>query len=453
MQDSRILQDVAKRLEKLSIYDLRQVARAVGVKRPADGKKSRVSEAILSIATGETAPEPPTLRGAPPKSQAYDEQLVADIKTCREYYLALKGGASVSEPQSTVSVADSDGLAIEEKEVSGILDKSEKFCFLRTHGCTVSDDGVFVHESFLQRFYLREGDFVTGMAKRRNRGEAFGLVSISSVNGKAVEEAVTRRNFSELTPVYPKVNVKTSQKNDSIACRIIDLFAPLGLGQRAFISAPLKSGKTRLLKEIATGILRNYPNIMTIATLIDERPEEVTDFKRTLDNAELFYTTFDMSAENHIKCAHLAFEYAKRQVEAGADVVMLFDGITRLNRAYSGGNLAEDIKKLLFCACNAEEGGSLTLISTISNDLESTAYNEIIGTANMVITLSRELAANRIFPAVDIKATYAEREEFLLSDEEIRAAARLRGELSDEEIIKLFKQTSDNGEIVFRYKN
>lgn len=452
MQDSRILQDVTERLERLSIYDLRQVARAVGVKRPADGKKSRVTEAILSIAQGLTAPEPPTLRGAPPKSQAYDEQLVADIKACREYYLALKGGFEAEEPKSVLSVADS-GAALEEKEVSGILDKSEKYCFLRVHGASVSDDDVFVHDSFLQRFSLREGDFVSGVAKRRNKDEAFGLVTVLKVNGKDVEEAANRPCFSKLTPIYPETNVKTAHGNDSIACRIIDMFAPLGLGQRAVISAPLKSEKSQLLKELAVGISQNCPQIKLIVTLIDERPEEITDFKRVLGNAELFYTTFDMPAERHVQTAHLAIEYAKRRVEYGEDVIVLFDGLTRLIHAYTGGNAIKEIKKLLYCACNTLEGGTLTLISTISNDVKDEAYHEFLSTANMAITLSRSLAQSRVFPAINIKATGADREEILLSEDELKAANYLCARFSSEEIIDLFKQTSDNGEIVSRFKN
>lgn len=452
MQESRILQDITERLEKLSIYDLRQVARAVGVKRPADGKKSRITEAILGIAQCQIAPEPPTLRGAPPKSQAYDEQLVADIKSCREYYLALKEGLKTEEPKSILSVSDS-GAELEERQIAGILENSEKHCFLRVHGCGVSDDEVFVHESFLQRFSLREGDLVSGIAKRRNKDEAFGLVTVSKVNGKDVESAVNRPNFSKLTPTYPQTNIKTAHGNDSVACRIIDMFAPLGLGQRAVISAPLKSGKSRLLKELAAGISQNYPKIKVIVVLIDERPEEITDFKRVLGSAELFYTTFNMPAERHVRTARLAIEYAKRQVEYGEDVIVLFDGITRLIRSYMGGNAVEEVKKLLFCACNTEEGGSLTLISTISNDVKDEAYIELLSTANMGITLSRSLAQNRVFPAINIMATSADRDENLLSEDEMKAANYLRAKFSSEEIINLFKQTTNNGEIVSRYKD
>lgn len=454
--ESRILTDVKERLEKLNIYELRQVARAVGVHRPADGKKSRVLEAILSIAQAVSAPEPPSLRGAPPKSQTYDEQLVADIKTCREYYLALNGGTVLEEPK-VMRVNDS---ASEEREsleltLSGILDMGGKYAFLRVNGCAVTPDkDAFVHESFINRYSLKEGDFITGRCGRKSLDEAPGLIAINTVNGVQFEAGRHRPDFSALTHVYPTVSIKTAAGKDDTACRMVDLFSPVALGQRAFISAPAKSGKTALIKKLAAGICRNYPHFKTIITLVDERPEDVTDIKRANIGCDLFCTTFDMSGENHIRTAHLSLEYAKRQVEEGKNVILLFDGITRLARAYADSDRAkEEIKKFLFCACNAEEGGSLTIISTV----DSRNYGEYISVSNMCVTLSGELAEERTFPAIDVKNSYADGEERFRASSEITAASNLRGrigkDISAEYIIELFESTEDNAEIVEKFKN
>lgn len=459
MPASRILEDVKTRLEKLNIYELRQVARAVGVHRPADGKKSRVEEAILSIAQGITAPEPPSLRGAPPKSQAFDEQLVADIKTCREYYLALNGGqTNVPEPQ-IMRVADSavEAAKLSDREYSGILDIRGDYGFLRVNGAVTSVNDVFVHESFINRFGLREGDLITCIGRKKTENQGAGLIEVISVNGQPASALRSRRHFSDLTHTYPRTKINLAHGKDSVSCRIIDLFAPLALGQRAVICAPKKSGKSALIKQIASGISLNYPQIKVVVILVDERPEEVTDFKRSLNGAQLFCTTFDMPRESHISAARLGMEYAKRQTEEGKDVIVLFDGITRFSRAYgtADGQAFDELKKLLFCACNAEEGGSLTIVSTLSDELANPAdcavYNEFSPLANMVITLSAELAARRVFPAIDVKASYADREDALLSAEELSAANNLRAGDS-ESILKIFKETSDNGEIISRYK-
>lgn len=452
MAESKILTDIKQRIEKLNIFELRQVARAVGVHRPADGKKSRVTEAILQIAQGICAPEPQSLRGAPPKSQQYDEQLVADIKTCREYYLALNGGETVDEPQ-LMTVSDSVYEQIEgnAQTFCGILDISGKYAFLRANSVTAATNSdVFVHESFISRYALRQGDFVCGKCMRKSEYEAAGLVELISVNGKNPGAASERRNFSALTHIYPEITVKTAAVSSDIACRIIDFFSPVALGQRAFISAPPRSGKTTVIKQIATGISRNYQQIKVILLLLNARPEEITDFKRALPDCELLYTTFDMPAEKHALTAELAMEYAKRQTEIGKNVVVLFDGITRLTRSYSLLSKAEEaINKLLYCACNAEEGGSLTVISTIATD--DPLYDSFISLANMVIALSPELSAKRIFPAIDARLSYADGDERLLNNDELNAAATLR-ELPAEEIVKLFRQTKTNEEIILKYK-
>ncbi len=452
MTESRILNDVKSRLEKLNIFELRQVARAVGVHRPADGKKSRVIDAILGIATGEVSPEPPSLRGAPPKSQQFDEQLVADVKTCREYYLALNAGASAREPKVlTVYDSEAERLAKSLKEYCGILDTSGEYAFLRVDENGYNGGEVFVHETFITRFKLRYGDFIVCRGMRKTEEQIPGLVEVISVNGVKCEDLTERPEFSQLTPVYPASNIKTECVGGDVCCRMIDVFSPLALGQRAFISAPARSGKTTLIKQIAQGICANYPYLKVIVAALCERPEVITDFKRTLVDCELFYTGFDMPAENHLRTVRLAAEYAKRFPEAGEHAIILFDGITRFMQNYSSEAVARDeINKLLYSACNAEEGGSLTILSTISQD--DVNHNAFVGLANMVISLSPELAGQRIFPAIDVKKSFADGEERLLDPHALKASRKLRS-MPFDNVIKIFDETYDNRELIEKYKD
>ncbi len=457
MQRERILGDIKLRLEKLNIYELRQVARAVGVHRPADGKKSRVINAILEIAQNNSVPEPPSLRGAPPKSQQFDEELVADIKTCRNFYIALAGGIPEEEP-TVLKLSDvrQEFEAYDEKGCGGLLDLSEKYAFLRSCNGGTNLTDVFVHDSFISRYSLREGDFVEGRCLRKSADEAYGLSEIFKINGENAAKNDFRRFFYELTPVYPQVNVKTAVDGKDILCRIIDMFAPLALGQRAVISAPGKSGATSLLKSIATGISSNYPQIKVVLLLTNELPEEITDYKRTVKNCEIFYSTFDMPADTHYNVARLCAEHCKRICESGGNAVLLFDGITRFKRAISGcgRNADEEVKRILSCACNAEEGGSVTVMSTLS--AESTCSDsdaEFISIANMCIALSSELSLKRIFPAIDFNKCFADRDGQIIGYDCAQTASYLKINYSYEDIIKLFKETEDNSEIIEKFKN
>ncbi len=442
--DDGILKDVEERLEKLNIYELRQVARAVGVHRPADGKKSRVIEEILGIASGNTAPIEQSHRGAPPKSQQYDGKLVADIITCRKNHLSQSFEIPQEEKQNVLSVNDSIGIL--NGEVCGIL----KFDGTRASLYSLSSaDGncVTVHELFIKRHSLREGDLIEGKCASRNANEIPALTEIYSVNGISVADRPIRRRFEELTHIYPQITLKTEHGRESLSCRIIDLFAPVALGQRGFIKSPQKSDKTELLKQIAAGISFNYPHLKVILLLIDELPEVINDFKRTLNGVTLLCTDFASSCESHVRIVRLGFEYAKRIVEDGGDAVVLFDGINRLAHAY-GEEYAAEIKNLLFCACNAEEGGSLTVLAALTD--ESNLCEEFSPLANMEIVLSAQLVEKRLFPAVDIKNSFADREDKLLSAEELTAANRMRG-LSAEEVLSLFKETRDNAELIKRF--
>lgn len=455
MPENKIYEDIKLRLEKLNIYEVRQVARAVGVHRPADGKKSRVISAILDIASGKVMPAAQSLRGAPPKSSVCDEMLVADIKTCREYSLALFGESVQEKPVSTVH----DSASSESSAFSGILYNDGKKYFIRENE---SGKNIFVHESFINRFDLREGDLIAGERRRKSAEDSYGLSGITYINGNLPETA-PRRDFNKLTHTYPAVKLNLSVNGGGAALKMIDLFSPLALGQRAVVCSSAKCGKTTILKQIAAAICANYSNIKVLAALIDERPEDLTDFKRSVEGCEVYCTSFDMPAESHMREVRLCFERAKRIAECGGNAVILFDGISRLIRSLSFGarsgfnefSAVEEVKKLLYCACNAEEGGSLTVVSTLSSDglntNEAAVYGEFKQLANMVITLSRELAEKRIFPAIAPAESYADREETFLSDVEIKAAAALR-ELPAEQVVKIF-ETSNADEIIAKYGN
>ncbi len=445
MRFDGMLKDVEERLEKLNIYELRQVARVVGVHRPADGKKSRVVEEILGIASGEIEPIEQSHRGAPPKSQQYDEKLVADITACRKAHLSQSFEIAPEEEQKNVlRVNDSGGVF--NGEVSGFLKFCENRLLLYPDG-DLSREGVTVHEMFIKRYSLREGDLVEGRCACKGESGISALAEVYSVNGISVGDSGQRRAFDELTHVYPQTTLKTEHGKDDIYCRITDLFAPLALGQRGFIKAPTKSDKTELIKQIAAGISCNYPQIKTIIILIDELPEVISDFKKSLNGATLLYTTFASPRESHIQTARLGFEYAKRIAEDGGDAVILFDGVTRLARVYGNG-YADEIKKLLFCACNAEEGGSVTVLSTLIDG--GGECEEFSPLANMTVSFSSYLAEKRLFPAIDIKNSFADREDKLLTKEELTAANQMR-KLTAEEALNLFKETQSNAELLKRF--
>ncbi len=473
-----LLQQLKDELEKRSIYDLRQIGRAVGVKRPADMNKEPLIGCILDIAECKSAPVPRSAKGAPPKSDAFDKEVVALVDRCKAFY----GGVIAEYPDeekkpeedapvdfSVNSVSEYDD---DEKVYTGILEFSDKFWFLRTHNFEVTSGGdVFVHTSFVNRFRLREGDFITCKAKRRKEGECPGATYIISVNGVRPDMLNPRAVFERLVPCYPDERYTLERRGGTLTDRVIDLFSPIGKGQRALIVSPPKAGKTTILKDIACAITDNYPETCVIVLLIDERPEEVTDIRRTVNGAQVVYSTFDKGEHHHIHAATLALEHAKRLVEAGKDVVILMDSITRLTRAYnsvtnsgrmlSGGLDPQALiepRKFFGAARNIEDGGSLTIIATALIDtgsrLDDVIYEEFKSAGNMEIVLSRELAERRVFPAIDIKASGARKEELLLSEGELSLSYRLRQMLGkqfgNESLYSMINKTETNAELCER---
>ncbi|MDI3316826.1 MAG: transcription termination factor Rho [Bacillota bacterium] len=329
---------------------------------------------------------------------------------------------------------EKDGLIF----ARGILDiMPEGFGFLRAMSFLPSDEDIYVSPSQIRRFNLRTGDEVQGQARKPKEGERyFGLLRVEAVNGVSPEVAADRIFFDNLTPIHPNQRYKLETNAHELSTRIIDLVAPVGKGQRGLIVSPPKGGKTVLLKKIANAIATNYPEVVLIVLLIDERPEEVTDMERSV-RAEVLASTFDNPPENHIKLADMVLERAKRLVEHKKDVVILLDSITRLARANnvvvapSGRTLSGGLdpaalirpKRFFGAARNVEEGGSLTIIGTAlvetGSRLDDVIYEEFKGTGNMELILDRSLAERRLFPAIDIKRSGTRREELLLSKEEL----------------------------------
>jgi len=332
-------------------------------------------------------------------------------------------------------------------EVAGFLDlRDEGYGFLRVHGYLPSRDDAYVSVKQTRQYGLRRGDHVTGACRPAGRNEKNpALLRIDSVNGADPELARSRPKFEDLTPLFPDEKLKMENPQDPAAmtARIIDLVAPIGKGQRGLIVSPPKAGKTVIMKTIATSIERNNPEVKLIVLLIDERPEEVTDMRRTVQG-EVIASTFDRPSEEHTHVAELAIERAKRLVELGHDVVIILDGITRLARAYnlaapatgrimSGGIDAGALyppKKFFGAARNIEEGGSLTILATAlvetNSRMDEAIFEEFKGTGNMELRLDRRLAERRIYPAIDVDASSTRHEELLFPRQQLQQVWKLR---------------------------
>ncbi len=357
---------------------------------------------------------------------------------------------------------------------NGVLDiLPEGYGFLRRDGYLLGPDDIYVSQSQIRRFELRRGDLVEGQVRRPKDNEKYyGLIKVETINGFDPEAIRGRRSFEKLTPIYPNERFKLEVRATQLSTRVIDLFCPIGRGQRALIVSPPKAGKTTLLKNIANSISINHPEAHIIALLVDERPEEVTDMQRTIDG-EVVASTFDEHPENHTAVSELTMERAKRLVELGKDVVILLDSITRLARAYnqviptSGRTLSGGLdtaslhkpKRFFGAARKIEEGGSLTIIATAlietGSKMDDVIFEEFKGTGNMELNLTRKLAESRIFPAVDIKRSGTRHEELLLSENEMRKIWMLRRATSvlnsgdiTEIILDKMAQTRTNAEFL-----
>ncbi|GEL77271.1 transcription termination factor Rho [Tenuibacillus multivorans] len=357
--------------------------------------------------------------------------------------------------------------------VDGVLEiiQNEGFGFLRPINYAPSPEDIYISASQIRRFDLRNGDLVSGKARPPKENERyFGLLHVDAVNGDDPENAKERIHFPGLTALYPDRKMNLETKSNVLSTRIIDMMSPVGFGQRGLIVAPPKAGKTMILKQAANSITQNHPDAKLIILLIDERPEEVTDIERSVDdNVDVVSSTFDEVPENHIKVSELVLERAMRLVEHKQDVVILLDSITRLARAYnlvippSGRTLSGGIdpasfhrpKRFFGAARNIEEGGSLTILSTALVDtgsrMDDVIYEEFKGTGNMELHLDRSMAERRIFPAIDVLRSGTRKEELLLPKEQLDKMWAIRKTMQDqhdflERFLRRLRQSKTNDE-------
>jgi transcription termination factor Rho len=420
-------------------------------------------------------------RGAEPREFSEDELKQFSIADLNQHArrFGIIGASLMTKDALITKILDVQAHPDREIEVEGVLEKlPDGFGFLRSaeYDYISGPDDIYVSPSQIRRFGLRTGDTVTGVIRKPKEGEKyFALLKVTRVNYEDPIPAGDRVNFDRLTPLYPNKKFNLEYDPSVISTRIIDIFAPIGKGQRGLIVAPPKVGKTVLLKEIALAILAGNPEVHLIVLLIDERPEEVSDFKRTLrgSKAEVISSTFDESAERHVQVAEVVIEKAKRLVEVGRDVVILLDAITRLARAYNtiapasgkvltGGidaNALQRPKKFFGAARNTEEGGSLTIVATALVDtgskMDEVIYEEFKGTGNMEMHMTRKLSNRRVYPAFDLQVSGTRRDDLLLPEELLNKVWVIQKFLSTmnvvegmEFLIDKMKKTKTNEEFI-----
>ena len=443
-----------------NIHELRALLTELGG-TPSSMKKEEIIKTILDIQDG-VIPVPKT-QGRKTKREKYREQVIVDYVE-DEYEDIAVHNQNVGE----VNVTTMLGSTV---KVKGTFEKTDTdHGFLRGDNFKMSSvTDIYVSSSAIRNFHLREGDFVEGYAVISRDNGAPSLRQVEFINGKDVSDQ--RKRFTDLEPIFPDERLKLEivGEND-LSLRAIDILSPIGKGQRALIVSPPKAGKTTLIKKIASSIAKNYPNVYLMVVLIGERPEEVTDIKRSVC-AELIYSTFDEKAKNHIRISKLAIEKAKRQAESGKDVVLLIDSITKLTRAYnetlpsSGKTLTGGIdpvslqepKSFFGSARNFDGEGSLTVIATALVDtgskMDDVIYEEFKGTGNSEIFLSRNLSERRIFPSIDLYRSGTRRDDLLLSNDELDLSYNLRRSLdgtkdAEIEVLKLLSSYKTNEELV-----
>ena len=361
--------------------------------------------------------------------------------------------------------------------VTGILEVlGDGYGFIRSDNYLPGENDIYINHAMIRRYNLKTGDILCGNVKVKAQTEKFAaLLYLKSINGCRPEEAAKRRNFEDLTPIFPNERIHLERPGGSTAMRIVDLISPIGKGQRGMIVSPPKAGKTTLLKDVAKSVTRNHPEMQLLILLIDERPEEVTDIKEAIEgpNVEVIHSTFDELPEHHKRVSEMVIERAKRLVEHKKDVIILLDSITRLARAYnltvppSGRTLSGGLdpaalhmpKRFFGAARNMREGGSLTILATAlvetGSKMDDVIYEEFKGTGNMELVLNRKLQEKRVFPAIDIPKSGTRREDLLLTQEEMEAMEIIRKGLNGlkpedavENVLNMFDRTRNNTEFV-----
>ena len=472
-----------EKYESLSLAVLRDLAKARGLKKISTLKKGELIEVMLAAdekdaeaakakEAEETSKKTEQIKKAAPKEKIKTRDTAGQAdedKTFREE----KQGSGVDH----VEIHEDEASLDSGEEANGILEvMPDGYGFIRCENYLPGANDVYVSPSQIRRFGLKTGDIVRGNKRIKSQGEKFSaLLYISSVNGIPPFEAAKRTAFEDLTPIFPNELLRLETTANRTAMRIVDLISPIGKGQRGMIVAQPKAGKTTLLKEVASSVTRNNPEMHLIILLIDERPEEVTDIKEAIEgkNVEVIYSTFDELPEHHKRVSEMVIERAKRLVEHKKDVMVLLDSITRLARAYnlvvppSGRTLSGGLdpaalhmpKRFFGAARNMREGGSLTILATALVDtgskMDDVVYEEFKGTGNMELVLDRKLSEKRIFPAIDIVKSGTRREDLLLDREEQEAVDIMRkafnGMKADEaveNILHMFLRTKSNWEFI-----
>ena len=444
-----------EKYESLALSDLREIAKARGIKGVSTMKKPDVIEAMLALDEEEKKG-----KAAPADTLSEEEKEARAAKEKED-----------KEKEAALSELDSGITA------SGILEvMPDGFGFIRSANYLPGENDVYVAPSQIRRFGLKTGDIVTGNTRVKTQAEKFSaLLFVKNINGYSPDVASRRYNFEDMTPIFPDERIRLETPGCSVAMRIMDLMSPVGKGQRGMIVSPPKAGKTTLLKEVAKSVKKSNPDVHLIILLIDERPEEVTDIREAIEgpNVEVIYSTFDELPEHHKRVSEMVIERAKRLVEHKKDVMILLDSITRLTRAYnltvppSGRTLSGGLdpaalhmpKRFFGAARNMREGGSLTILATALVDtgskMDDVVYEEFKGTGNMEMVLDRKLSEKRVFPAIDIPKSGTRREDLLLSQEEMEAINIIRkafnGMKADEavdKVIDMFSRTKNNDEFV-----
>ena len=473
-------------LNDMTLLELKSMAKNYNIKNVSKLKKDELIDILSQISKSEAE----ILKNENSESQDYinNQEISQNLGTNNTEYKTnnydienySKGENDLDEVRSQTHYDENGEPVVEYKLtnegdeiVEGILDiLPDGYGFLRGENFLSTPKDVYVSVVQIRRFRLETGDMVKGISRYRE-GEKFpSLIFVGEVNNEHPEKAMKRKSFDELIPIFPNEKLKLETVPNEYAMRIIDLISPIGKGQRGMIVAQPKVGKTTLLKKVANSIVTNNPDVELIVLLIDERPEEVTDMKRSI-KGQVIHSTFDELPEHHVKVAEMVLEHAKRLVEHGRDVVILLDSITRLTRAYnlvipsSGRTLSGGIdpaalhkpKKFFGAARNIEFGGSLTILATALVDtgsrMDDVIFEEFKGTGNMEVHLDRKLSERRIFPAIDINKSGTRREDLLLTPKEKETVFALRKAMNSmpvsdvtEQVISLMTQTKNNDEFI-----
>ncbi|MBQ7724844.1 MAG: transcription termination factor Rho [Lachnospiraceae bacterium] len=456
-----------EKLETLPLAELKELAKSRGIKGLSSMKKADIIDLLVEEAEKmendkkKEKPAEKKEKKAPEKAEEEDSKK-ADSKK------ELPDDDKISQDKEALDSGET---------ANGILEvMADGYGFIRCENYLPGENDVYVAPSQIRRFNLKTGDMIIGNTRVKTQGEKFSaLLYVKSINGYSPSEAQHRYNFEDMTPIFPDQRLNLESGNSNIAMRIMDIVCPVGKGQRGMIVSPPKAGKTTLLKHIAKSVTKSNPDIRLIILLIDERPEEVTDIKESIQgkNVEVIYSTFDELPEHHKRVSEMVIERARRLVEHKQDVMILLDSITRLARAYnltvppSGRTLSGGLdpaalhmpKRFFGAARNMREGGSLTVLATALVDtgskMDDVVYEEFKGTGNMEMVLNRKLQEKRVFPAIDLQKSSTRRDDLLLSREEQEATdiihKALNGLKSDdaaEKLIDLFSRTRNNREFI-----